>query len=140
MPEASEERALLAARSSGSVRNAVLLTQFGGLEIEQALSGVLGQPKLNMTDVFRLADAASGRDRQIQFDLFNRLALDRIADRARLAGEEGDTFTAASLAELHEDMRTQLIETETYNLDRRQHIIGTISTLHTKLGGMPQAL
>lgn len=133
IPSDAGERSLLAARASGSARTAILLTQFGGLEIEQALNDLLSRKRLNMSDVFRLADAASGKDRQIQFSLFNRLALDRISDNARMAAEAGDLRVAASMTALHEDLRSQLFETETFNLDKRQHVVGTITTLHSRL-------
>jgi DNA polymerase-3 subunit delta' len=53
----------LVRRAGGSVRNAILLTQYGGLEIAEAVDELVGTPALDIAKAHKLADAVSGRDR-----------------------------------------------------------------------------
>ncbi len=81
---------VLAERSGGSVRMAILLTQYGGLEIAEATDKIARAPSLDIAGAHRLADAVAGRDSAIQFDIFNRHALDLLADAASAAALNGE--------------------------------------------------
>ncbi|MDP3895621.1 MAG: DNA polymerase III subunit delta', partial [Mesorhizobium sp.] len=77
-------------------------------------------------DAYRLADAVSGREQDIQFEILNSHLLDRIAGNAAQAAASGDGRRAARLAELWQGVSTAVYETETYNLDKRQHVVGLL--------------
>ncbi|MDZ5697716.1 DNA polymerase III subunit delta' [Chelativorans sp. M5D2P16] len=136
LPPGEKERRLLIERSGGSVRSAVLLTQFGGLEIAAAVEKILGGRTLDVAESFLLAEATIGRDRQVQFDLFNRIAHDRAADAAAQAAEDGQVEQAARLAVLWEELAADTREMEVFNLDRKQHVMGTMQRLHAALGNL----
>lgn len=116
-------------RSGGSVRMAILLTQYGGLEIAEATDTIARSPSLDVPGAHRLADAVSGRDSAIQFDIFNRHVLGLLADAASAAALEGDSGKASRYSRDWEEIRVAIEETETYNLDRKQHALNMIARL-----------
>ena len=80
-PDDPAARAALAERAGGSARNAILLTQYGGLEIAETLDALVATARIDVAGAYRLAEAVAGRDHAIQFDIFNRRALDLLSDR-----------------------------------------------------------
>ncbi|MCO5157145.1 MAG: DNA polymerase III subunit delta' [Aquamicrobium sp.] len=126
VPETEAGRAALAARAGGSVREALLLTRYGGLDIAEAISRILGERAFPVAEAWRAAEAVGGRDATVQFSIFNQSALDSVSGWARHAGETGDLAGAARLSELWREMERLTVETETYNLDKRQHAMGLL--------------
>lgn len=137
LPEDGQERNLLVERAGGSPRSAILLTQFGGLEIAQTLAQAAEGRRFDLAEAYRLAEAVAARDAQVQFDIFNRLVSDRLAEAATQAAEAGDLGRAARLATLWEETSDAVRQTETFNLDRKQHAMGLMRRLHEALGEMP---
>ena len=128
-PTDEAARQVLAERSGGSVRMAILLTQYGGLEIAEATDRVARAAHLDVAVAHRLADAVSGRDNAIQFDIFNRHALDLFADAASAAARNGDIGQANRYSQGWQESRIAIEETDTYNLDRKQHALNMIARL-----------
>jgi DNA polymerase-3 subunit delta' len=129
-PPADEPaREALAQRSGGSVRMAILLTQYGGLEIAEATDAMARSTTMDIAGAHRLADAVAGRDRAIQFDIFNRHVLDLFAEAASRAALEGDMRRAGGYSRSWEESRVAIEETGTYNLDRKQHALNMIQRL-----------
>ena len=122
-PESAEARNALAGRAGGSARNAIILTQYGGLEIADALDGLLAAPRLDIAAAHKLADVVSGRDQAIQFDIFNRRALDLLSDAASEAAMASQLERASMLSDTWQDASKAISETETYKLDRKQHVL-----------------
>lgn len=129
-PESAEARNALAERAGGSARNAIILTQYGGLEIADALDGLLAAPRLDIAAAHKLADVVSGRDQAIQFDIFNRRALDLLSDAASEAAMASQLERASMLSDTWQDASKAISETETYNLDRKQHVLTMIDRLY----------
>jgi DNA polymerase-3 subunit delta' len=125
----------LAARAEGSARTAILLTQFGGLEIGGTLDRVLAAARFDLVEASRLAEAVSGRDQAIQFDIFNRMALDAVAEAAGNAAEAGETERAERLSDLWSEANQRIVETSIYNLDRKQHAVGLLGRMHELMRG-----
>lgn len=134
LPDTEADRTALATRSGGSVREALLLTQFGGLDIADAMMAVMAQATFGTGAAIRVAEVVSGRDAAIQFAIFNQTALDMIAGWAREAAGEHDIERALQLSDLWRDAERSIIETDTYNLDKKQHAGGLLrrmwQTLH----------
>jgi DNA polymerase-3 subunit delta' len=129
-PPADEpSRQALADRAGGSVRMAILLTQYGGLEISEATETIVRAASLDVAGAHRLADAVSARDRAIQFDIFNRHLLDLLSEAASAAALRGDAASANRYSQDWQDIRVAVEETETYNLDRKQHALNMIVRL-----------
>jgi DNA polymerase-3 subunit delta' len=127
--------ALLAERAEGSARTAILLTQFGGLEIGGTLERVLTAGRFDLMEANRLAEAVSGRDQTIQFGIFNRMALDAVAEAAGNAAEAGQAERAGRLSDLWSEANRRIVETGIYNLDRKQHAVGLLGRMHELMRG-----
>ncbi len=125
------EPALVAA-ARGSVRQALLLAEHGGMEIVRAVEGLAARP--DAATAHKLADvvAARGGDRS-HFDLFNEAALDLLADRAAEAARSGDAVAAARLADAWQATRNAVSEADAFNLDRKQHALNTIGRLNAAM-------
>lgn len=126
-------RAALAERAGGSVRAAILLTQYGGLEITEALDRLAASRKKDVSDRHRLADAVAGRDKAIPFGIFNRRALDLLSDNASEAASAGNLARAKELSDTWQEALKAISETETYNLDKKQHALTMIERLNSAL-------
>src|SRR5690606_17067249 len=98
-PDDPSARAVLAQRAGGSARTAILLTQYGGLEITEALDRLVTARNRNIADCHRLAEAVAGRDRAIPFEIFNQRALDLLADAAAEAAHSGNLARAKKLSD-----------------------------------------
>ena len=131
-PEDPEARAALVARAGGSVRNAILLTQYGGLEIAEALDALV-KGRRDVAGAYKLAEAVAGRDQAIPFDIFNRRALDLLSDAASRAAMTGDLGLAKPLSDTWQEALDAVSETETYNLDKKQHALTMIDRLNSAM-------
>ncbi|MGQ2907386.1 MAG: DNA polymerase III subunit delta' [Aliihoeflea sp.] len=119
----------LAAKASGSVREALLMTQFGGLDIANAVDVVVSGGRFDVAAAYRIADAVGGRDSTVQFRLFNEHVAGIAEARAQAAGRAGDAELAARLADQWFGVRQRIVDTDTYNLDKRQHVVGLLGQL-----------
>lgn len=130
MPKEPDQRLAFAERAGGSVRQAILLTQYGGLEIAEALDKVLESRKLAPAEAHKLADAVAGRDRSIQFEMFNDRVLGLLSAAASDAAEAGELPRASRLSDTWHELRIAIDEADTYNLDRKQHALNMIFRLN----------
>lgn len=133
--EGEAAAAAAAQRARGSVRNAILLSQFGGAEIAAVLERLAGMERFDAAEALRLGDAVSGRERDVQFSIFNGAVLDLISARATAQAASGDAAQAARTAELWEAAITAIREAEVFNLDRRQHVAGLAARLNAAFAG-----
>ncbi len=133
LPSEPVARRALAKRAGGSVRSAVLLTQYGGVEIAETLDALIAAGTPDIAESHRIADAVSGRDRAVAFDLFNRRVLDVLADAAREAAMVGALGRAKTLSDTWHEARNAISETETYNLDKKQHALMMIDRLNAAI-------
>ncbi len=133
LPIAAATAAAVAERAAGSPREAILLTHYGGLEISEALDALVGGERINLAKAHRLADAVAGRDRAIQFEIFNRYVQDVISRAAGEAARAGDRRRANRLAEVWQSTLATTDDAITYNLDRKQHVLGIVHGLHAAL-------
>ncbi|MBO6719859.1 MAG: DNA polymerase III subunit delta' [Rhizobiaceae bacterium] len=131
VPEAETARAELARRAAGSVRAAILLTEYGGLEIATTIDNILGSTPFDLALAQRLADAVTSRDQAIQFDIFNDHLLDNLA--AAASGDLGDKMRAGRRAEIWSRLREDIAVTDTYNLDKRHHVVSSLRRVHDSL-------
>jgi len=133
LPAGDAERTALITNAAGSPRTAILLTQYGGLEIAGALDQLLRETKIPVSDAHRLADVVAGRDQSIQFGMLNDHALDLLAGAAGSAAERGEIDLAERFSQAWQDLRIAISEADTYNLDRKQHALNMIFRLHDTL-------
>lgn len=131
VPQDKQARTQIAVRSEGSPRKALLMTRYGGLELADALDKVISANPLDMESAYRLADAVSGRDSEIQFSILNETMLERIAARAKHMAMEGQHQSSARLSEIWQETRQEIRRSTIYNLDKKQHVVGLITTLNS---------
>ena len=130
-PKDDAARAALLERAAGSPRNAVLLQQYGGVDIAEALEGASRQR--DVTAWHKIADAVAGRDQAIAFELFNRHALDLLANAAVAAAGANALEQAKSLADTWQEARDAISDAEIYNLDKKQHALIMIERLNAAM-------
>lgn len=121
--------------AAGSVREALLMTQFGGGEIVAALGEVLRNPAFDTLAAVRIAEAVSARDGETRFAIFNRALLDDIARHAKSAVTHGGVEEAARLAAAWQEVSALIARSTTYNLDRRQHAMSLMRKVASLRGG-----
>ncbi|MBS3647114.1 DNA polymerase III subunit delta' [Pseudaminobacter sp. 19-2017] len=130
LPQDQGTRAALLERAGGSVRQAILFSEFGGLEIAETVEVLIKGQTMDFAKAHRLADAVSGREQEIRFDLMNQHMLDLVSAAAEGAATAGHVERAARLARQWHELRIAIGETDTYNLDRKQHALSMILRLH----------
>lgn len=123
----------LAQRAAGSVRQAILLTQHGGLEIAAAVDQLARAGRLDIAGAHKLADAVSGRDRAVPFEVFNDRALELLSSAASEAAATRNLDLANKLSTAWHEAKIAISETQVYNLDQKQHALAMISRLNTAL-------
>jgi DNA polymerase-3 subunit delta' len=133
LPDDQAAGAAIVERAAGSPRDAILLTQYGGLEISEAIDKLVTGKTIDIAQAHRLGDAVAARDQAIQFGIFNRHALDVVADAASHAARAGDLAKANRLSECWQSTLQTIDEAETYNLDKKQHVLGVIHALHAAM-------
>jgi DNA polymerase-3 subunit delta' len=133
LPDEQTAREAIVERAAGSPRDAILLTQYGGLEISETVDRLVTGKTVDVAQTHRLADAVAARDQAIQFGIFNRHALDVVADAASHAARAGDLAKANRLSGCWQDTLKAIDEAETYNLDKKQHVLGLIHALHAAM-------
>lgn len=120
----------VAGKAGGSVRAAILLSQYGGLDIAEALDALLSARRIAAADAHRLADIVAARDGRVRLDIFNEHALDLLAEAGSAAARQHDLQGARRFSEAWQRSRLAIEETEAYNLDRKQHALDMIFRLN----------
>ncbi|GAB5506856.1 MAG: DNA polymerase III subunit delta' [Rhizobiaceae bacterium] len=126
LPADPQDRAALLRRAGGSVRNAILLTEYGGLEIANTIDTILQGKAFDLALASCLADAVTARDATIQFDMFNEHLLGALSAAAANAAQSDATGAAAEQAGTWSQLRDDIAATETYNLDKRHHVMASL--------------
>ncbi|MDM7852716.1 DNA polymerase III subunit delta' [Pseudochrobactrum kiredjianiae] len=130
--------AALSARAEGSVRKALLLVAHGGLEITDTVDTVLNNTHFDLSKAQALASVLGGRDAEVQNQLFLEYLLDKAAGQALNLAEQGQAVQASQWSEFWNDLRREAMDTESYNLDRKQAALIMMEKMHRAMrSGMP---
>jgi DNA polymerase-3 subunit delta' len=132
-PDDPATRQALALRSGGSVREAILLTEHGGIEIADALDTLARAAILDTLTAHKLADVVAGRGEDIRFDIFNRHALELLSDAAGALASSGRLGPAKRLSDTWHEAQKAISDAETYNLERKQHALTMIERLNAAM-------
>jgi DNA polymerase-3 subunit delta' len=121
-----------AARANGSVREALKRVDPAASEIGAMIEAAIARlPDPDFREIHKLADAVSARGAGDAFDGLMNAIYDWLAARARggetHGGEKGARL--ASIAELWDKIRAATRETETYNLDKKLHVLSVFAEL-----------
>ena len=116
------------ALSEGSVARALMLRNYGGVDIAEAFVDILERGSLdNREPIHKLAETLSARDRDVAYQFFTELAVDRVQAMAREAGAAGDSAEADRLARLSTALAEHFATAAAYNLDRKQTVLHVFS-------------
>lgn len=135
LPADPAARRLLIDRSGGSARQAILLAEHGGFDITTAADAFIAARRRDPLDAYKLADVVTGRDQTVTFDILNDHLLDRIAAEAARAAGRGEGRRASALAALWDEAKARIRDTTTYNLDKRQHVVGLLNRIGEAFDG-----
>ena len=114
--------------SEGSVSRALLLRNYGGVEIAEAFVDILERGSLNNREpIYKLAETLAARDRDVAYDFFTGFAVDRVQQMAREAGAAGDLAEADRLARMSTTLAELFATAAAYNLDRKQTVLHVFS-------------
>lgn len=110
--------------SEGSVARALLLRNYGGAEIAEAFVDIIERGSLsNREPIHKLAEILSARDRDVAYQFFTELVIDRVQAMAGAAGTAGDLVEADRLARLASELTDHFATASAYNLDRKQTVL-----------------
>ncbi|MDZ7824409.1 MAG: DNA polymerase III subunit delta' [Ahrensia sp.] len=116
--------------SGGSVRNALLMGRYGGLELQAGLEAFLNAPQYSTTNAHQLADVAATKGSDIHRDLLRQMLFDRLARDARRFIENGDDHKADKIAQLDSELKERARVADGFNLDRRQEFLVVAAKVH----------
>ena len=126
-PEADLRAA--AARSRGSVRDAMRLLDGSGLALARRIDALLARlPDVDWSGVHELADALTGREATEDFESTISAIFDWIGETVRTDAPIG-AARLAPYAEVWEKIAASARETEAFNLDRRPLILSIFADL-----------
>ena len=126
---ATRERDAAARAANGSVREALKRVDSERGEIERLIEAALAElPLADGRAVHRLADAVAARGADDAFEDFTLALYDWLAGRAEAGAGEG-AARLAPLAELWDKARAATRDAETYNLDKRLHVLSLFAEL-----------
>jgi DNA polymerase-3 subunit delta' len=115
------------AQARGSVREALKRVDADAGETGALIAAIVAQlPDVDFRDVHKLADAVSARGAGDSFDDLMNALYDWLAERAK-QGRPG--VHLASIADLWDKIRAATREAETYNLDRKLHVLSVFAEL-----------
>ena len=128
----ADEMTRLAALAEGSVRRALLLRQFGGLEVTETADALIAAHVLDVEKAGRLGDVLTAREAEIQFQLLTDHLLQKISKSAERHAAAGQKAQAEMMAKCFSETRDMLAQAAGFNLDRKQTVFGLIASLHEK--------
>jgi DNA polymerase III subunit delta' len=118
-----------AQRANGSARAALELLDPANEQINGLIAAVIaGLPDCDERAVHQLAEAVGGRGARDELEMLMLALYDWLAARARARSGEGPEVLA-SIAELWDKARAATREAETYNLDKRLHVLSLFAEL-----------
>jgi DNA polymerase-3 subunit delta' len=123
------ELAAAAKSANGSVREALKRIDPERAEIEAMIAAAIAKlPDSDGRAVHRLAEAVSARGADDAFEGLTLALYDWLAERAAARAGDG-AARLAPLAELWDKARAATRDTETYNLDKRLHVLSLFAEL-----------
>jgi DNA polymerase III subunit delta' len=131
-PVPGDEMAKLAALAEGSARRALLLRQFGGLEVTETADALIAANVLDVENAAKLGDVLTAREAEIQYQLLTDHLLQRIAKSAERHAAAGQSLRAEAMAKSFSETREMLATAQGFNLDRKQTIFGLIAAMQEK--------
>ena len=123
----------LARYSEGSVRQAMTMARYGGIDIVAALNAFAADKKFSAVAAQVLATAVSDRDSEPRYLLLTDLIEQRLADAARSYALRGQSNIAVQISALYQAVQQQRAVAEGYKLDRKLEVFNVLRKVHPYL-------
>jgi len=120
-------------QAQGSVRKALLLLQFGGLEIAQSIKAILLKEIFDIPESYRLASAVAAKDAHLQFSQFIDYLLCWVSEQAHEAAQRGEQAGACRFSCLYQQLSEEILEAQDYNLDKKHFVVVTLNKVHNAI-------
>jgi DNA polymerase III subunit delta' len=127
------EAAELARYSEGSVRQAMTMARYGGIDIVAALNVFAADQKFSAVAAQNLASAVSDRESEPRYALLTDLIEQRLATAARAHAQKGNPQDSVAISELYQAVQQQRVLAEGYKLDRKLEVFNVLRRVHTYL-------
>jgi DNA polymerase III subunit delta' len=119
--------------SGGSVRQAMTMARYGGIDIVAALNAFAADKKFSAIAAQNLASAVSDRESEPRYVLLTDLIEQKLADAARGYALNGNTQGAVQISALYQDVQQQRTIAEGYKLDRKLEVFNLLRRVHPNL-------
>ncbi|EAU42525.1 DNA polymerase III subunit delta [Fulvimarina pelagi HTCC2506] len=130
-PDAASENAdVLVHAAEGSVRRALQIAEYGGVEILKVLEPLLAAHRPDWNAMGSMADQLSMRGREASYDLAVEVITSTIAKASEAALRTGAPARAAELSALWQSEKNRIREAAAYNLDRKQVLLTLYDRFH----------
>ncbi|MEM1378766.1 MAG: DNA polymerase III subunit delta' [Pseudomonadota bacterium] len=130
---ASQQAEQLALHSSGSVRHALLMGLYGGLELLEALQALLSSPEFDTLSAHRLADISADRKQTAQGEILFDMLVQSLHSHAIHSAKSGDLKRSGALASQAQDVAAEQRRREAFNLDKKQGFLVTAHKVHAAI-------
>lgn len=136
LPHASEEERHEAAEAAqGSLRQALILNQGGGLDVQREADRLVAGGVQDWQPVHALLDGLGQKGREAAWELFRDRLFERVAQEALQASEAGRGREGAGLASFCLAEQARWREAAAYNLDRKQVVLSFLDRFQALRAG-----
>lgn len=128
-----DDASALCSLADGSVREAIIHDQYGGMDIANSVDQILSGKAFPFDVANQLATAVSANGADIQFGIFNQLMDSRIMQAAQMMARQGNSASANAMAALQGDLQARRSKALGLNLDRSLYVSNTLRMVHSAL-------
>lgn len=116
--------------SDGSVSRALTVLNYGGAELIQTFNEIIApNSAVERKTTHKLCETLAGRDQDVSYHFFVEHMIGHVMTMAKNTAFNGHTQKAAELAELSDKLTSHKLESDTYNLDRKQTLLTLFSMI-----------
>ena len=120
----------LAEHSQGSVRQAMMMARYGGIEIVSALNAFIADKNFGAVAAQNLAAAVSDRESEPRYVMLVDLIDQKLATAARNNALMGNQQNAARISAIYQAMQQQRSIAEGFKLDRKLEVFNVLRRVH----------
>ncbi|MEO0543840.1 MAG: DNA polymerase III subunit delta' [Pseudomonadota bacterium] len=132
---APNEAAEIASLSGGSVRHGLVMGLYGGIELLEAIDGMLKAEDYDTKTAHRLAAIVADRKQPTQGQLINDMLLSSLHSYAKHAAQNGSKVDAVRLAKAAQELVTLQRTDEAFNIDPRQSFLVASQNVYSAIHG-----
>ena len=130
----AEEAAALARHADGSVRQAMVMARYGGMDIVAALYHFGTNKKFDAIAAQALATAVSDREGEQRYLMLTDWVEQKLVGAARSNALNDQAGEAVQISTLYQNVQQQRTIAEAYKLDRKLEVFNLLRRVHPYLG------